>query len=270
MLRLDKKIYGKCNNAIIITGAARSGTTILGKIIHSFENVEYAFEPPILVSLIPLINVISEQSWKLLYETYLYEDLLLGALAGRNLNCNRVDDSSIYRVKNILEIKDRQSISLSKIDVESKMPSHQIAWKMPNIIPFLPKLKEYYPETKIIIITRRDFEVIDSLRKKKWFTDETLSKKNLIWPFRFIDDLRIPSWVRNEDNFRWLEMNEEERCLYYYRRMNEAIEDIPDKIIIKYDELVANPFAIVKELSKELLLFWGEKTREIINTIKRK
>ena len=269
MLRLDKRIYDKCNNTIIITGAARSGTTILGKIIHSFKNVEYAFEPPILVSLFSLIYVISEQNWKLLYETYLYEDFLLNALAGRNLNCNRVDDSSIYKVKKESEIKNRQSISLSKIEAENSMLSHQIAWKMPDIVPFVPKLKEYYPKTKVIAITRRAPEVIISLVEKKWHTIETLNKQNLIWPNRFINSIRIPFWVKKEDDILWFEMNELDRCAYHYLRMNEAIKDIPNCKIIKYDELITNPSGTMEKLSKEFQLSWGEKTDEIIRVVKR-
>ena len=36
---------------------ARSRTTIIGKIIHSFDRVEYAFEPPDLLSLLSLIDI---------------------------------------------------------------------------------------------------------------------------------------------------------------------------------------------------------------------
>ena len=71
-LTLNKQIFDKCNECIVITGCARSGTTILSKIIHSFSNVELSFEPPMLFSLFPLINKLSQNDWKLLYETYLY------------------------------------------------------------------------------------------------------------------------------------------------------------------------------------------------------
>ena len=67
MLSLDKKISKKCNEAIIISGGARSGTTIIGKVLHSLKNVEYAFEPPALFALFPLINDLPKKIWKLLY-----------------------------------------------------------------------------------------------------------------------------------------------------------------------------------------------------------
>ena len=33
------------DRSICLTGIGRSGTTILGAVVHSFKNVEYAFEP---------------------------------------------------------------------------------------------------------------------------------------------------------------------------------------------------------------------------------
>lgn len=32
-VRLDRQIYDKCNEAIVISGSARSGTTIFGKMV---------------------------------------------------------------------------------------------------------------------------------------------------------------------------------------------------------------------------------------------
>ena len=44
------------NNLIWITGCARSGTTILGKILSTLKNVEYGFEPELLFGLLPKIH----------------------------------------------------------------------------------------------------------------------------------------------------------------------------------------------------------------------
>ena len=265
---LDKQIYNKCNNAIIVTGSARSGTTIMGKIIHSFQNVEYAYEPPMLFSLFPLINILDENNWKLLYETYLYEDFLMAALSGRGLNCNLVDDSSIYKVKPQHLIKERLNKSLRKIDGERLAEKSQIAFKMPDVVPFLPKLKTYYPGTSVVIILRKAPYVFNSLLEKGWFNDRTLQEQNLIWPNRFIDGFRIPFWVESNEEESWCQMDELHRVAYYYIRMNQHVNNIPGCITIKYDRLIRSPRQTAMTLADSLNLSFGGKTEDILSTIK--
>ena len=105
--QLAPEISEKCNNAVLISGSARSGTTILSKILHSFKNVELVYEPPVLFSLFALLPEIEEKQWRLLYETYLYEEFFINALSGRSVNCNRKDDSSIFLVKDKEELDKR-------------------------------------------------------------------------------------------------------------------------------------------------------------------
>jgi len=251
------------------SGSARSGTTILGKIIHSFQNVEYAFEPPILFSLFALIDKMPKTQWGLLYETFLYEDILMGALSGRGLNCNRKDDSSIYKVKTADMIKKRLSHSLRKVEANSLVHKSTIAYKMPNIVPFIPKLKKYYPQTKVVVITRNAPEVFHSLLEKKWFGNKNLRAKNIIWPNRTHKGLGVPFWVRKGEEQLWYSMDELHRCAYYYIRVNKPLNRIPNAIVIKYNNLVAHPTGTAKRLAAKLNLRFGEKTRMILKTVKK-
>jgi len=265
---LNKHIYDKCNEAIIVSGGARSGTTITGKIIHSFQNVEYAFEPPMLFSLFSLINILDENHWKLLYETYLYEEFLMAALSGRGINCNFFDDSSIYKVKSEHLIKERLNKSLRKVDGEPLAEKSRIAYKMPGVVPFLPKLKTYYPGTSVVIMLRKAPYVFNSLLEKGWFNDRMLQEENVIWPNRFLDGFRIPFWVEPEDDKMWCAMNELHRVAYYYIRINEHVTYIPDCITIRYDDLIESPKQMAMTLADRLALSFGEKTDEILNTVK--
>lgn len=266
---LDRKISEKCNNAILISGSARSGTTIFGKILHTFQNVEYVHEPPMLFSLFALIGKLCGNEWKLLYETYLYEEFLMSSLAGRGLNCNRIDDSSIYNVKPVSLIEERLNKTLRKIDTEAMAQNSQIVYKMPDIVPFLSRLKYYYPKTRIVIILRKAPEVFNSLLEKGWFSDSALRDMNLIWPNRMLNGIRIPFWVGINDDEEWVEMDELHRIAYYYINVNSPVEKLQGCIKIKYDDLVEDPYATVKAVSDELGILWGEKTGEIINTVKR-
>ena len=44
------------NNLVVITGVARSGTTLLGKIIGSLSDTHFIFEPPTFRLIPPLIK----------------------------------------------------------------------------------------------------------------------------------------------------------------------------------------------------------------------
>jgi hypothetical protein len=267
---LDKRIYNKCNRAIVVSGCARSGTTILGKILHSMAHVEYAFEPPMFFSLFAVIHKIEEAHWKLLYETYLYEEFLMKALAGRGLNRNRADDSSIYKVKPERLIEERLNKSVGKIDCEHLARESQCVYKMPDVVPFLPRMKMYYPETEIILMRREAHDVFCSLLEKRWFNEKTLRCENVIWPNRFMKGVRIPFWVEPKDDETWIKMDELQRIAYYYIRVNEPTEQIPGSIIVKYSDLVGAAEKTVNGITERLGLTWGEKTRGLIGTIKRK
>ena len=78
----------------------------------------------------------------------------MNSLAGRGVNYNRIDDSSIYKVKPEQLIEGRLNTSLRKVDAERFARKSQLAYKTPDIAPFLPQLKKYYPETKIIVTLR--------------------------------------------------------------------------------------------------------------------
>lgn len=266
---LDRKIYDKCNEAIVLSGCARSGTTIMGKIIHSFQDVEYCFEPPMLFSIFALLPVLGEKEWRLLYETYLYEEFLINTLAGRGLNCNRADDSSIYPVKTEEIIERRLSTSLRKIDTEIKAQNSKIAYKTTDIVPFIPQLQRYYPGIKIIVMTRNAPEVFNSILEKSWFNSRTLQQENLIWPNRFIKNFRIPFWVDLNDDELWYEMDELHRIAYYYLRINKSINNISGCIIVKYDDLIQDPTATATSLAEMLGLSWGDKTEQILGTVRR-
>jgi len=269
-LELDKNIYDKCNEAIIITGTHRSGTTIMGKIINSCERVEYSFEPPMLFTLLPLINFLNEKDWKILYETYLYEELLVYSLAGRSINCNRIDDSSIYLVKGADEIESRLSRSLKKEKAIELALSSRIAYKMPIVGHLMPKLKKYYPGSKIVVMHRNAVDVFNSILGKGWFSSESLGKSNIKWwPFCKMKGVKVPCWIDPGDFDEWNAMDELHKTAYYYIMVNKSLKDILESILIEYDKLVADPVAETNSLFKKLNLQKGKKTDKLIANISR-
>jgi hypothetical protein len=267
--QLAPEISEKCNNAILISGSARSGTTILSKILHSFKNVELVFEPPVLFSLFALLPELEEKQWRLLYETYLYEEFFINALSGRSINCNTKDDSSIYLVKDKEELDKRLNQYIRKPDAEILGQSSCIAYKIPDIVKYLPKLTKMYPKTKLIIMTRDPVETFHSLLEKGWFSDSSLRNKNDIWPNRIKNGFRIPFWVDREDEEAWMEMDELHRIAYYYYQVNHELKELPDFIQVSYDDLISHPNKTIASLADKLGLKFGEKTEEILKTVAR-
>lgn len=267
--QLDTRISKICGNAIVVSGSARSGTTIMGKILHSLEGVEYSFEPPMLFSLFALMEKIDCSAWRLLYETYLYEEFFINALSGRHLNCNRGDDSSIFAVKSMSEVDKRLACSIGKSEAEKIAANSVLAYKMPDVVPFLSLLKQYYPQTRLVMMRRNAIDTFHSIKCKGWFSDAMLRNENLNWPNTFINGLRVPFWVKPQDHEKWAAMDELHRIAYYYLQTNGDISVLKPSLVIDYDEFVTAPHETVTTLAKTLGLQFGAKTEEVLATVSK-
>lgn len=261
-LSVSNEAKSKVSSAIFISGTARSGTTILYKLINSFKGVEGCFEPPTLFSLFKNGDFYKH---KLLYETYLYEDFFLNSISGRNINCNVNDDSSIYHVKTQKEIERRLSGENRKLDIERATKESVICYKMPDMLSMFATLRHYYPDMKLVLIERDPVSTMNSLLKKGWFSDEGL-KSNSYLPIYHYKGFNIPFFVLEEDFDLWVGLSEVDRCAYYYLVMNEV--SVPDDTIrIHYEKLITDPISICHKLSELLNLELGEKSEAIVSTI---
>ena len=252
---------------IFITGSARSGTSIVGSLIHSMVGVEYIYEPPMMVSLLSMINDLDSEKWKLLFETYIYEEFLINSIAGRNFNFNSNDYSYIGNHKTQAEIEFRQSKSWGKDDCENIAKNKTVAFKNPDLVYATSKFKEYYPESKVVLVLRNGVDTINSILTKKWFSIEN-ETSNLHWPFRFFEGKKIPHFVNPEEMDAWLKMSEIDRAAFYFIKISEEQESIPAAIKIKYAKLIKNPIQETKNLARNLGLKISPKTNIIANKIR--
>jgi hypothetical protein len=267
MLELHSSATQCAHSAILISGSARSGTTIVGKLIHSFEGVEYVFEPPALIALFSIIEHMPEAQWKFLYEAYLYEEFLINAVSGRAINTNVADDSAIYAVKGASDIERRLNRSWPKMEAARLAAQSRVAYKIPNIIPFIPLLRKRYPGTKVVMVKRGASETISSLMAKHVFTPDHPSSM-LPWPTRVQEGKRYPYWLKLGDEGLWDELNELDRCAYYYICMNDGVDEFGNQLTLKYATLINNPRGVAEALANELGMNFGERTDEIIDSIK--
>jgi len=259
-----KEVAGRC---IFITGSARSGTSLVGALIHSMEGVEYIYEPPMVLGLLSMINDLDSEKWKLLFETYIYEEFLINSIAGRNFNFNVNDYSYIGNHKTQAEIEFRKSKSWGKDDCEKIAKNKIVAFKNPDLVYATTKFKEYYPDSKVVLVLRNGIDTINSILAKKWFSIEN-ETSNLYWPFRIYQGKKIPHFVNPEEIELWLQMKEIDRAAFYYIKISEQQLLIPDAIRVKYSDLIKSPMKEVEILAENLALQTSPITKIIVSQIK--
>ena len=252
------------NKVIIISGAARSGTSILGKILGSCKKVEYLYEPETFNYLSFLRNKVENKVWKNLIERYLTENFLR-LVNGRSLNFRNGENSSIKTIKSNREIKLKFSKEISELDFYNYINKNKISFliKSPNLE--FSSFKKDFPNFKIIIINRNPYQVINSLMNKNWFKNKNYLKTFL--PSVKINGSFYPLFMKKKYLKMWHNSNECTKCAIYLLCCEDEIKKIKNKIIIQYDDLIKSPKVITNRLLKRLGLSKSKKTHKILNNI---
>lgn len=245
------------DRVLIISGVGRSGTTILGKIVGSAKNTLYFFEPAIMKYLPALIWLNNKnrndinQNDKLvdMFISTLFEDYILPAVQGRNININQKDWSYFGNYQTQEELCKRFKLN-RRLDALRwmKLERPYIVIKTNEAQHLYHVFNDIFDAVKILHINRNKFEVIASMIKRGWFTDD----------YQSIDLLNIsgiPLYVESKyrSNKRWFEKwNQETRIAYICGRLNKLAEDyamIQDNIkSINYESLVNYPYGIINEI----------------------
>jgi len=259
-----------CERAIVLAGAARSGTTLLGRILHSCEPVEYVFEPPTLFALFAKVDLLDADVWRLIYETYLYEDFLVNALAGRSINTNRHDDSSAWAAKSEKDVEARLSRSWGRAAIEPDLERAVVAYKIPGILPFLPRVQSLLGKgPRVLLCVREPAGVITSLLAKAWFSDRALTDSNLVWLRRpGSRGHPLPFWLPESEEERWSTLDEVGRCALYYAIQHEAVHALTEVTAVSYERLTETPAATAMAAIEALGLSPGAQTETLVNSVR--
>ena len=259
---------------LLVSGSARSGTSIVGNLIASCQNIEYKYEPPLLPTLYALLGRIPDEAWKLLHSTYLYEEILVGCLSGRSLNNNKTDDSSIFNYLPETEINRRLAMTLSRSDCESvcmkEMPL--IMYKLPDIVKYIPKVSEIYPHFNVLVMRRKMIPTLNSLIKKAWFSSgPNGDQSSQVYPFsqypaQGCAGVHVPYWVESSHARWWSEASEIERCVYYY--LINTPDDEEYSCVIDYENLLSNPDHCLGEICEKMGFVYGQKTGLLLKSIR--
>ena len=240
--------YDVANSAILITGPARSGTTIMGRVIHSMTEVEYAFEPTFLALLAPRLTDARVRS---AYESWLFQNVLLDSLAGRSINANCHDESAFVKAKGSIEMAKRLASSWTSEELIPLAEGKRVAYKLPEIARTGLRMLEYYPGMSILGMVREPAEVVASLLAKGWFANNAGG----YYP------LELDEWPSH-----WDELT---RCWYYWCEMTKPLLNDDRVFHVSYERLVKSPRSQVKRIAMALGLHYGPMTLDIVGTIKR-
>ena len=260
-------------NAIYITGATRTGTTMMEQLISSLEGVECVDEPPMLRICLTMIHELPEDIFRLLFEGYLFEEHMMYTIPGRKINVNRNDQTSIYNSKSEDEVAKRLARSYRRLDIFPIAIRRQCALKQVEVGQYLKTLIKYYPELRTIVMIRRPESVICSMLEKHWFSDDQLYGNSGKWLFRKDSTLNFPDWLHDDEFDDFLKMSEAERCCRYYLFEYENLLDTRNELactpglIIDYDSLVNSPRRIFSKITKQLGCKFGDITSNLLEGI---
>ncbi len=244
-------------NTLVITGAPRSGTSLLGKLVSTLEGIEYHFEPPMVWALSGLLSMkaISPAAASILLQLYLHEDLFVESVHGRKANLRPGDDSLVLNSIGWPELLSRWQGIRNRNDSLRYIEDRKLrlAFKMPSVIDAIPFMQTALPESKFIIIMRDGRDFASSIIKKGWLSNDGLSDN--YWPYKEIDGEKIPHLVEDFMAKKWVQMSEVTRACYLWRRDAEFTLQIKDLglgdrlLIVSYEDLRRQPDQIMEKIA---------------------
>lgn len=245
---------------IFISGVARSGTTLLGKLVGSLADVEYCFEPLMLahISALTTSGLIPEPVAASLLAGVL-DEILYEYLLGRGVNLRPEDDSRFWLMKPYDELvrRWRQAPTRNEAQMQVQKEGIRLAAKSPDLAYYYGFLLRAFPQGYLINITRNGFAVAASTTKKRWLHDESLDGLIGRVPMRLTaGGRRVQYWVAPEAEERYLGYDAATRALFKWRtlveeaeRQKEALGVARARVLdLRFETLVTEPDDVLEQV----------------------
>jgi hypothetical protein len=239
----------------------------MANLLYSTQQVELSFEPPALRALFPLLDIIDDAHWRYLFDANTFEAFLVNALAGRNLNFNKHDESCVYLALDNAEVAARLAKGHRQIELAPLAQKRQVAVKLPDMNCYLNAFRRVAPDHSAVVMLRRPISILQSLVRMEWFTDARLSGISADWPHRKTKSSLAPHWVENQYFDAWVTWSPLERCCYYYCRMYDEVSTIDGIHLVSFEAFVANPISQFAKLVDTLGIGAGSQTSELLDGI---
>jgi hypothetical protein len=260
----------KTAKAIFISGGTRTGTSMMARLTYSLEKVECFHEPAFLYAFFYMIDQMGKDPWKLLLEGFVYEELLLSALAGRRLNFNENDESCVFHSRPRSEIADRLARTHRHHELLPRAREYRLAFKMPETVPQLDTLRRYYPNMTFLVMLRRPESVIASLIQRGWYSEKQMHGAGGDWLFRSnsVDGMKIPAWVPDSLIEEFAAASEVDRCAMCYIEQYEHLVGRSDCIVADFDALMHAPRSYFSAITDALGEKYGPLTTGLLDTVR--
>jgi hypothetical protein len=268
--RILNEASEKTSNAIFLSGGTRTGTSMMARLIYSLDRVECFHEPAFLYAFFYMIDEIGEEQWKILLESFVFQELLLSALAGRRLNFNENDESCVFHSRPRDEIAERLARTQRHHELLPRALGYRLAFKMPETVPQLDRLRRYYPKMTFLVMLRRPETVIASLIDRGWYSDSQMKGRGGDWLFRSMSvaDMKLPAWVPDSLIDEFVRAKEVDRCAMCYIEQYRHLVNRRDCLVVDFDQLMRQPQPYFTTLVEALGERFGPMTAKLLDAVR--
>lgn len=213
---------------IFVLGAPRSGTTMLGELIATADDVSYHFEPAITKAG---VRYIAEGLW-----------------SDRR-------GKAITRLNSMMLLAARGDAGL------------RFAEKSPHANHIVPLLAEAFPGSTFVNIVRDGRDAAYSLLQKPWLRRASAGK-GLRDPGGYPHGPYPQFWIESDRHDEYRSTSDFHRCIWTWRTFTsaalDALADLPPQrcIYLRYEDVVADPEDSMRQLFSELGIRPGPATIE--------
>ena len=251
-------------NPIIITGIHRSGTTLLSKI---FENNKVFFGTKKDLNNEALffqnLNKWLLSCYGISWENPKYIDF--------EIDENRFN-MILYKLENILKSRlNFRYLGLKSLIINKNLLEIDFdwGWKDPRNIFSLPFWLKLFPKSKVLILIRHPFDVVNSLiTRNKYLLESDIKLQDKISNYMLIPFLNVSNFSNLSSNISDFDIG---MSIYdhYFNQLVLMSEKYNSNIqIIKYEDLVLKKEDVVLKLFDFCNISLNDKTKTFIETIR--
>lgn len=259
------------NRVLVITGMGRSGTTIVGKLLASMENVFYIFEPAILKYYINSAFISSYNDtgkFTTVLRGVMFEDYFLPLIAGRSINPQAYEWTY---AENQWATSSKRTKKLKKLTRRHKILEY-IADENPLfIVKTLEQqltendIRKFFPGCQLLHVIRNGLDVVTSSVNRKWHTPKYYNEEIVDWVLPpSMGKVNYPLYIDESSKDWWSRWTEATRAACVWRNLMETTQGVA----LKYEDLCSKPAHYTKWLASQHDLTQTDITQVHIDSIK--